>query len=52
MRLLVELINGFVYKINTLGTNALNATPVCGVSLEEELARLRVPFDLSRVSNP
>ena len=48
VRLLVELINGFVYKINTLGTNGLN-TAVVGVSLEDELARLR---EEARVGNP
>lgn len=37
---LVGQINALVYKINTLGTNALNA-PVTGVSLEDERARLR-----------
>jgi hypothetical protein len=51
VRFLVELINGFVYKINTLGTNAMN-TAVVGVSLEKELARLRSSTAVSRVSNP
>ena len=37
---LVAQINALVHKINTMGTNALNA-PVTGVSLEDEWARLR-----------
>jgi hypothetical protein len=37
---LVGQINDLVYKINTLGTNALK-TPVVGVSLEDELAAFR-----------
>ena len=37
---LVQLINDLVHKLNTLGTNAINIA-VTGVSLEEELARLR-----------
>jgi hypothetical protein len=37
---LVTQINEFVRKINTLGTNALN-TPIVGVSLQEELERIR-----------
>jgi hypothetical protein len=37
---LVAQINALVYKINTMGTNALKA-PVTGISLEEELARVR-----------
>ena len=37
---LVAQVNALVYRVNTLGTNALK-TPVTGVSLEAELARLR-----------
>jgi hypothetical protein len=37
---LVAAINGLMRKLNTLGTNALSS-PVCGVSLEDELGRLR-----------
>ena len=37
---LVAQINELVRKVNTLGTNALN-TAVVGVSLEEELERIR-----------
>jgi hypothetical protein len=37
---LVTQINAFVRKINTLGTNAMK-TPMVGVTLEEELARIR-----------
>jgi hypothetical protein len=37
---LVAQINSLVYKINTLGTNALKL-PVAGVSLDDEKARLR-----------
>lgn len=37
---LVAQINALVYKINTLGTNALKS-PVTGVSLEDEKDRLR-----------
>src|SRR4051812_37041408 len=41
---LVTQINEFVRKVNTLGTNALNS-PVVGVSLEDELRRVRVGRD-------
>ena len=37
---LVTQINELVRKVNTLGTNAFN-TAVVGVSLEEELERIR-----------
>ena len=40
VRSLVALINDFVRKINTLGTNALNSA-VVGVHLESELERFR-----------
>jgi len=40
VRTLVAQINELVHKVNTLGTNALN-TPVVGVSLEDELKRVR-----------
>jgi len=40
VRALVQQINVLVYKLNTLGTNALQA-PVCGVELEVELERLQ-----------
>ena len=40
VKYLVAQINALVYKINTLGTNALKS-PVTGVSLEDEKARLR-----------
>ncbi|WP_428938400.1 DUF1992 domain-containing protein [Fontivita pretiosa] len=40
VRVLVLWINQIVHRINTLGTNALNS-PVVGVDLDEQLARLR-----------
>jgi hypothetical protein len=40
VRALVKSINTLVHRINTLGTNALNA-PVCSVDLEGELVNLR-----------
>jgi hypothetical protein len=40
LRALVQQINVLVYKLNTLGTNALQSA-VCGVDLDAELARLR-----------
>ena len=40
VRSLVALINEYVRKINTLGTNALNSA-VVGVHLESELERFR-----------
>jgi len=44
---LVEQINDFVYRINTLGTNALKA-PVSTVDLEVERARLRQRLEAAR----
>jgi hypothetical protein len=41
VRKLVRQINELVHRINTLGTNALK-TGVVGVSLDEELARIRM----------
>ena len=40
VRVLVKTINGVVHQLNTMGTNAINS-PVTGVTLEHELARLR-----------
>jgi hypothetical protein len=40
VRALVQQINALVYKLNTLGTNALQSA-VCGVELDAELRRLR-----------
>jgi hypothetical protein len=40
VRVLVRTINGVVHQLNTMGTNAINS-PVSGVTLEHELARLR-----------
>ena len=40
IKTLVAQINAMVYKLNTLGTNAINLA-VTGVDLETELARIR-----------
>ncbi len=40
LRVLVMQINALVYKLNTLGTNALNSA-VVGVELEAEVAKMR-----------
>jgi hypothetical protein len=40
LEIVVKQINDLVYKLNTLGTNAINLA-VVGVELEEERARLR-----------
>ena len=40
VRMLVAQVNALVYKLNTMGTNAIKSS-VAGVDLEEELSRLR-----------
>jgi hypothetical protein len=40
VRVIVKAVNDLVRQLNTLGTNAINS-PVNGVTLEEELRRLR-----------
>ena len=41
VRALVGQINALVYKLNTLGTNAIKSA-MSGVELDEEIARLRM----------
>jgi DnaJ homologue, subfamily C, member 28, conserved domain len=46
VKILVTQINTLVYRVNTLGTNALKSA-VTGVDMESELARLRERQDES-----
>jgi hypothetical protein len=49
IRALVKAVNVLVYRINTLGTNALKS-PVVTLSEEAELARLRERLGFGRVA--